>query len=500
MSVPGVFAPVLWDDRTLVDGGIADALPVRVAHALGYSRVVAVDVLHVPADQPSLNPLEAGVRAFRLLLRNARPETREPEVLVVPDIDPSLSAAIFPGNATGLLVLGRDAARAQAPIISNDTPGPRTAHEPPARLGAVRVEIPDDGLRALVERTFARTIGTYSPAVVLAASDKLFATGLFHGIWPRVQAGDRDGDTLVVRADPVPPATFAGGGAYESDRGGRLWVMFRTRPRAGPVEMSAAIEHDPLHALAALGLRKPLAVAPATSWAVAVTLEESDVRLFEGRDRIGERDVLRAGAAIGLQWRRIEPDWVATGWLRAEYIDAGPNTEPGFAAGPHVRLERVPEVSRVVGLAPMIEAETRFGELAYNRVRARGSARFKIAGIEGAVLTDLTIASDEAPIDVLPALGDEHLVPGLAWGRSRERARLVAGVDLAHRLVLDAHLRFRLRAGGSADSFGALDQAQWIPGAELGLTWWSPLGKIEAGMGIASHGRPRLDLAIGAMF
>jgi hypothetical protein len=148
----------------------------------------------------------------------------------------------------------------------------------------------------------------------------------------------------------------------------------------------------------------------------------------------------------------------------------------------------------------MIEAETRFGELNYHRARARGSLRFSIGTLTGAVLADATLASDEAPIDVLPALGDEHLVPGLAWGRYRNRARLVAGVDLAHRIVFDAHVRLRLRAGGGAESFGGLDTAQWTPGAELGVTWWSSLGRVEAGMGIARSNRPRLELAVGSIF
>jgi len=44
MSVPGVFAPVLIDDRLLVDGGIIGNLPVDVMQQLGVDIVIAVDV------------------------------------------------------------------------------------------------------------------------------------------------------------------------------------------------------------------------------------------------------------------------------------------------------------------------------------------------------------------------------------------------------------------------------------------------------------------------
>lgn len=498
MAVPAIFAPVLLNGRTLVDGGIANALPVGVANELGYTRVIGVDVIHVPVEAVALNPFQSGLRAFRLLVRNARPDDA-PEILVTPDIDPNQSAAIFPTDATGLLVLGRDAARAQIPATAGDATI-RSPKRPPGRILAVRVDAADEGLRSLVGRTFARTTGGYDPAAILDAADELLATGLFHGVWPHVQPGGPDGDTLVVVAEAVPPFTLAGGAAWESDRGGRLWAMLRARPSTNPVELAFAIQHEEMHALASVGLRRPLAVAPATAWVAAATIEESDVRLFDGREMTGERDVLRSGAAIGLEWRRLDPDWVASGWLRAEYIDAGEDSTAGFAAGPHVRFERIAEVSRVVGISPMIEAETRFGQTVYHRGRARGSIRFTVGALEGAVLTDATITSDETPIDAMPALGDEHLIPGLAWGRYRDRARLIAGLDLALRIMFDAHARLRLRVGGVGDTFGTLDQTRWIPGAEAGVTWWSPLGRIEAGLGIASRERPRIDIVLGAVF
>ncbi len=44
MSVPGVFAPVLIDDRLLVDGGIIGNLPIDVMQQMGVDVVIAVDV------------------------------------------------------------------------------------------------------------------------------------------------------------------------------------------------------------------------------------------------------------------------------------------------------------------------------------------------------------------------------------------------------------------------------------------------------------------------
>lgn len=44
MSVPGVFAPVEWEDRMLGDGGLVNNLPVDIARSMGADRVIAVNV------------------------------------------------------------------------------------------------------------------------------------------------------------------------------------------------------------------------------------------------------------------------------------------------------------------------------------------------------------------------------------------------------------------------------------------------------------------------
>src|SRR5690606_13917092 len=43
LSVPGVFVPVEREGRLLVDGGLADNLPVDVARAMGVDVLIVVD-------------------------------------------------------------------------------------------------------------------------------------------------------------------------------------------------------------------------------------------------------------------------------------------------------------------------------------------------------------------------------------------------------------------------------------------------------------------------
>lgn len=47
-AIPGIFSPVRWGDRFLVDGGLVEPLPVRACRDLGAEIVIGVDIVPVP--------------------------------------------------------------------------------------------------------------------------------------------------------------------------------------------------------------------------------------------------------------------------------------------------------------------------------------------------------------------------------------------------------------------------------------------------------------------
>ncbi|GGM91666.1 hypothetical protein GCM10007092_00710 [Thermus composti] len=61
-AIPGLFPPVLWEGRLLVDGDVAEKVPVRAAKAL-FPKVVAVDVSNPPPKEPPRTALEAALLA-----------------------------------------------------------------------------------------------------------------------------------------------------------------------------------------------------------------------------------------------------------------------------------------------------------------------------------------------------------------------------------------------------------------------------------------------------
>jgi NTE family protein len=44
MSVPGIVAPLEYEDELLVDGGLTDSLPVGVARAMDADVIIAVNL------------------------------------------------------------------------------------------------------------------------------------------------------------------------------------------------------------------------------------------------------------------------------------------------------------------------------------------------------------------------------------------------------------------------------------------------------------------------
>jgi len=88
-AVPGIFEPLVVDDRALVDGGVLNNLPVALARDMGARQVIAVDLNAERADvaQP-VNLLDVTLRSFVMLLNASSIDGREDaDVLIQPALD-----------------------------------------------------------------------------------------------------------------------------------------------------------------------------------------------------------------------------------------------------------------------------------------------------------------------------------------------------------------------------------------------------------------------------
>jgi NTE family protein len=131
-AVPGVFPPVVWRDRELVDGGVLNNLPADVARSMGVDVVLAVDVAPIfgePGEGEQhreywpriFPPFGRDLYTAEMIMTSAltyqRLQASPPDVLLHPCIPPSVS--IFWGftHAQEVVDCGERAAKVALPLI-----------------------------------------------------------------------------------------------------------------------------------------------------------------------------------------------------------------------------------------------------------------------------------------------------------------------------------------------------------------------------------------------
>jgi len=149
MSLPGIFQPMRIDGRVLIDGGIAEQVPVDTVRRMGADIVIAVDVgtplMELDSDASVLEVVSQ--LTGMLTVGNTRDSTSrlgERDVLVVPELGEDVSTGDF-AKAADALRIGREAAEAAAPQLAalprwRSAPPRAPQAEAPARVDYVRLE------------------------------------------------------------------------------------------------------------------------------------------------------------------------------------------------------------------------------------------------------------------------------------------------------------------------------------------------------------------------
>jgi NTE family protein len=114
-AIPGVFAPVERDGLLLVDGGLVDLVPARLARRLGADVVIAVDVSGAAPHRRPTSLVEVIVAATHLPAGAAQCLAHESDLLLVPHVD---EYAIWDlGRIAEFETAGRRAAERAVPLV-----------------------------------------------------------------------------------------------------------------------------------------------------------------------------------------------------------------------------------------------------------------------------------------------------------------------------------------------------------------------------------------------
>ena len=205
MSVPGVFAPYRLNGKLLVDGGMADNVPIDVARQMGADVVIVVATQTPLATADKLGSVGAvlGQTVTMLILANERQqlETLKPtDVLINVDTAP-LTAADFK-QSPALIAVGRAAAEKQLAglqrIASNRTFTPAVSVDrPPPMIDYVKVENDSRIADEILLRRIEPFVGApLSPEAVGTAMRDIYAMGMFSRVDYRIE--EVDGRTGLI--------------------------------------------------------------------------------------------------------------------------------------------------------------------------------------------------------------------------------------------------------------------------------------------------------------
>ncbi|NLY43898.1 MAG: patatin family protein [Clostridiaceae bacterium] len=116
ISIPGVFAPVKYKDKILVDGGVTDRVPVTVVKEMGADFVIASDVGFNGGNFKIKSFFDVVIRSLGIMEKEAATlKTIHADVVIKPEVE-DINPASFE-EAEKCVQRGREAAERAVPYI-----------------------------------------------------------------------------------------------------------------------------------------------------------------------------------------------------------------------------------------------------------------------------------------------------------------------------------------------------------------------------------------------
>ena len=501
MSIPFVFAPVRAAGRLLVDGGMADNLPMAPAHEAGAGRVVAVDIASSlgPLDSLASGPA-AALYLIRLLTQRHPPGTPLPSDLLLrlelkgygtmdyTALD-SLVAAGYRGSIEAMRAYADSVGLPRAAVEAPRAPAPL-----PPLAGSVQWS----GLRTL-RHGIARAalgrlpVGPLRPTELRPALGRLYRSALFENAWPSLETL---GDSTILSFDvrELPRRELSLAAAYGNDDGERTYARIGLRaPWMPPIALFELTGIRRRYGRAAHANAEPHALGRGGSGPfLRAEYRESETRIFRsGRLTALPRTIRReifAGAQFELFARQIGQLGVGLAGLselarRWDGVVLVFRTESRGAE--HRRLQ----------------AEWMPGPDGYSRLDAWLDVSRKLGPFTAAPALRAAIVDGHPPTDVLAGVGGAGTLVGLRQDEWLGRRAAAAEFRLLYASGPLLTFSATAQTGVVGDAVGAPEIRPHLqPAAGLRAELTTPIGPIRLDWGLASGGRRRFDVMLGDRF
>ncbi|MFN2360408.1 MAG: patatin-like phospholipase family protein [Marinobacter sp.] len=213
MSFPGVYAPVTLDGQLLVDGGVANNLPVSVARDLGADIIIAVDITDPLLEREEIREAYSVVGQLTTMMTRRNTEQQlelltDRDILIRPDLEGLSSADFY--EAPALFELGASGARKHAGELRHLSVGEdewlsyrsrvQSHSSSPGLITGVRIDdrlrLAGDFLRERIRQQSGEPLGVDALEEDLK---RIYGLGYYETVSYSLAPGEGGGTELVIR-------------------------------------------------------------------------------------------------------------------------------------------------------------------------------------------------------------------------------------------------------------------------------------------------------------
>lgn len=503
-AIPVVLRPVHIGDQWLVDGGIAENTPVKVARALGARRSW---ISLLPFAGPDPKTFDDPLAITTVLLNSlfvqdsVTPENRD---VLITNATSAFGDLNFSREATDSLeAIGRTAARAA--FASAACLKPLSSAERPVRMPTKVTQVGFSGLRIVDGDLLLDELGVAAGAPLNTDKLKLGINSIsqherYRALWLQ-PAGSGDDVAFHVQADPAPQRSFGVGVAFDQFMSGRLWLGGIDRTlRNGDAEGVGIVHLGTYEQDVDVFVRRRALVGKTyVPFTVEAELKHEDVRLFKGDGELPSAETREAVGFVGLKQDPRVDQWQGEIGLDARvWREPLLNTRGTFGVRASAFL-----ASSEYQMGSIVEV---LGFYDFQRARFDLSKDWRLGGSMDVTTRVRGGWGNRLPIQETFQLGGDDGFAGFRIGELRGSQEAFASVLLRKRLNSLLHARVEVMSGDAADGYGALHRVPGTTSGELfgglraGLEAATPVGPIRVEEGIANTGQRAILIRVGAWF
>lgn len=496
-SIPIVFRTVHIGGRDLVDGGIANNVPVDVARSLGATRIIVSALLDtVVPDRHADDPLSVAAQLVNLLFEKTLPPLRPGELLVQSDVNAVTQLDFSAGNIARVIAAGDRAAVA----LKDDRCLTRGKTRRAGVVPPIASALTQQGTDPDVARVLRVTIGPLDGQAIEVPElqqrlHKLSQVERYREIWLHPVQGPGDSVLFAAEGSASSAERQLAGAAFDRDLGARLWAGRVKRFPQRNLEATTVVEIGQLEQEASLTLRRAYDVLR-SPWSPLLGTTLARTRVRDIRDGVEYPEIQTADWLVefGVERRFSRRVFVGlTAFARQwdEPVFAGSPTAPGG----RLRFQMLGSANSARSTV-QLEGTPRYW---------RATAELQVPWVVRRLRVEPTLSAvvgEGMPLQNSAYLGGDNAgFPGFKIQELRGAQAAMATLQLSHPLFGPLSLR-ALVAGGALqrDNYGVFRNARGYFGASAGFGIGTALGPVVIEFGGNDHGRYNLWFRFGDWF